>query len=112
MSLEALLRKAVAVGGTEVRLASAHKITIVTADGEREVRGPEVTPQLIEQFVGPVVPPSARAALANGHAEWTLRHRELGSIRVVASACIPAILAGIDAVYSSMASIPRQSPKL
>jgi twitching motility protein PilT len=84
MSLEALLRKAAAVGGTEVRLASAHKITIVTADGEREVRGPEVTPQLIEQFVGPVVPPSARAALANGHAEWTVRHRELGSIRVVA----------------------------
>src|SRR5437667_3856475 len=84
MSLEALLRKAVAIGGSEVRLASAHKITIVTADGEREVRGPELTPQLIEQFVGPVVPPSAREALASGHAEWTVRHRELGSIRIVA----------------------------
>jgi twitching motility protein PilT len=84
MSLEALLRKAVAIGGREVRLESARKITIVTADGERELRGPEVTPQLLEQVVGPVVPPGARAALASGHAEWTVRHRELGSIRVVA----------------------------
>jgi twitching motility protein PilT len=84
MSLEALLRKAASVGGREVRLASARKITIVTDDGEQEVRGPEVTAQLIEQVIGPVVPPGAREALASGHAEWTLRHRELGSIRVVA----------------------------
>jgi hypothetical protein len=82
MSLEALLREAVEMGGREVRLEPARKITIVTDDGEREVRGPDVTPQLISQVVGPVVPPEARAALAGGHAEWTLRHRELGSIRV------------------------------
>jgi twitching motility protein PilT len=84
MSLEALLRKAVEMGGREVRLANAHKITIVTDDGEREVRGPEMTPQLIEQVVGPVMPADAREARAGGRAEWTLRHRELGSIRVVA----------------------------
>jgi twitching motility protein PilT len=84
MSLEALLRKAVEIGGHEVRLAPARKITIVTAEGERELPGPEVTAQLYEQVIAPVVPANARAALARGRAEWTLRHRELGSIRVVA----------------------------
>ena len=57
---------------------------IVTPDGEREMHGPEVTPQMIEQFIAPVVPPAARDALAAGHAEWTVRHQELGRIRVVA----------------------------
>src|SRR6185436_15784180 len=84
MSLENLLRKAADAGGREIHLASSRRITIVTPDGEREMRGPEVTPQMIEQFIAPVVPPAARDALAAGHAEWTVRHQELGRIRVVA----------------------------
>ncbi|HJQ36636.1 MAG TPA: type IV pilus twitching motility protein PilT [Thermoanaerobaculia bacterium] len=84
MSLESLLRKAADVGGHEIHLASSRRITIVTPEGEREMRGPEVTPQMIDQFIAPVVPPAARDALAAGHAEWTVRHQELGSIRVVA----------------------------
>ena len=48
------------------------------------MRGPEVTPQLIDQFIAPVVPATVRDALAAGHAEWTMRHQELGQIRVVA----------------------------
>jgi twitching motility protein PilT len=101
------------MGGREVRLAPARKITIVTDDGEREVHGPEVTPQLIEQVVGPVVPPGAREALAGGRAEWTLRHRELGSIRVVAEpdrasfffprlALVPSPTAEMDALLMQM----------
>jgi twitching motility protein PilT len=84
MSLEALLRKAADAGGSEVHLASSRRIMIVTPEGEREMRGPEVTAQMIEQFIAPVVPPAARDALAAGHAEWIVRHQELGRIRVVA----------------------------
>src|SRR5947208_620693 len=84
MSIEALLRQAADAGGSEVHLSPARKITVVTADGERELHGPEMTPQLIEQVIAPIVSPSARAALAGGRAEWTVRHRELGPIRVVA----------------------------
>ena len=84
MSLESLLRKAADVGGHEIHLASSRRITIVTPEGEREMRGPEVTPQMIDQFIAPVVSPAARDALAAGHAEWTVRHQHLGQIRVVA----------------------------
>jgi hypothetical protein len=84
MSLEVLLRKAAGAGGREIHLAAARRITIVTNEGEREMTRPEVTPQLLQQFIAPVVPPAARDALAAGRAEWTLRHGELGRIRVVA----------------------------
>ena len=84
MSLEALLRKTATAGGHELHLASSRRIRIVTADGDRELLGPEVTPQLIQQVIAPVVPAAARDALASGRAEWTLRHGELGRIRVVA----------------------------
>ena len=84
MSLEVLLRKAATAGGREIHLASSRKIMIVTAEGERELTGPDVTPQLIQQFIAPVVSPAAKEALATGRAEWTVRHHELGRIRVVA----------------------------
>jgi twitching motility protein PilT len=86
MSLEALLRKAVGAGGSELHLASARKIMIVTSDGAREISGPEVTAQLIQEVIAPVVPPAARDALASGRAEWQIRHSELGKIRVIAEA--------------------------
>jgi twitching motility protein PilT len=84
MSLEALLRKTATAGGRELHLAKSRRIRIVTADGDRELQGPEVTSQLIQQFIAPVVPAAAKDALAHGRAEWTLRHGELGRIRVVA----------------------------
>jgi twitching motility protein PilT len=84
MSLDALLRKAATAGGREIHLATARRIRIVTNDGEHELTGPEVTAQLIQQVIAPVVPPAAKEALAAGRAEWTVRHNELGRIRVVA----------------------------
>jgi twitching motility protein PilT len=86
MSLENLLRKAAGAGGREIHLATSRRITIVTPDGERELTGPEVTPQLIQQVIAPMVSPAARDALAVGRAEWTVRHKELGRIRIVACA--------------------------
>ena len=84
MSLENLLRKAAGAGGSEIHLATARKIRVVTPDGERVLQGPEVTEQLIQQVIAPVVSPAAREALAGGRAEWTIRHAQLGRIRVVA----------------------------
>ncbi len=84
MSLENLLRKAAGAGGREMHLAPARRITIVTSNGNRELDGPDVTAELIREVIAPVVPPAQREALAAGRAQWTVRHRELGSIRVVA----------------------------
>jgi twitching motility protein PilT len=84
MSLENLLRTAAGAGGREIHLAPARQIRIVTPDGERELNGPPITSELIRQVIAPMVPEAARPALAAGHAEWTIRHRELGRIRVVA----------------------------
>ena len=84
MSLELLLRQAATAGGRELRLATGRKVLIVTPAGEKEVQGPEVTPQMFQQFVGPIVPPAARPQLAAGRAEWVMRHGELGPIRVLA----------------------------
>ncbi|HEY0158902.1 MAG TPA: type IV pilus twitching motility protein PilT [Thermoanaerobaculia bacterium] len=84
MSLDALLRKAATAGGREIHLATARRIMIVTDEGERELTGPDITTELIQQMIAPVVPPSAREALAAGRAEWTLRHNDLGRVRVVA----------------------------
>jgi twitching motility protein PilT len=84
MSLENLLRKAAGAGGSEIHLATARKIRVVTPEGERVLQGPEVTELLIQQVIAPVVSPAAKAALAGGRAEWTIRHAQLGRIRVVA----------------------------
>ena len=86
MSLENLLRKAAGAGGRELHLAPARPITIVTSDGNQELEGPQVTAAQIQTVIAPVVPPSHRDALTAGRAEWTIRHRDLGRIRVVAQA--------------------------
>jgi twitching motility protein PilT len=83
MSLESLLRKTVTAGGRELHLAADRQLTIVSAGGATELHGPQLTAQMIEQVLLPVVPPFAREAQAAGRAEWTIRHRELGRIRVV-----------------------------
>src|SRR5687768_4113214 len=84
MSLDALLRNAATAGGREIHLATSRRITIATNDGQRELTGPEATPQFIQQVIAPVVPPAAKDAPAAGRAEWTVRHNELGRTRVVA----------------------------
>jgi twitching motility protein PilT len=86
MSLENLLRKAAGAGGREIHLAPSRRITIVTPDGNRELDGPQITAELIQAVIAPVVPPSHRDALSAGRAEWTMRHQDLGRIRVVAEA--------------------------
>ena len=82
MSLESLIRTAVDAGGREIHLAASRPITIVTSAGEQ--LGPEISAEEIERVITPVLPPAAKSAFAEGRAEWTLRHRELGRIRVVA----------------------------
>ncbi|HEX7832305.1 MAG TPA: type IV pilus twitching motility protein PilT [Thermoanaerobaculia bacterium] len=83
-TLENLLRQAAAGGGREVRLVTGKKITVVTATGEREIQGPEVGPQVIQQLVVPSMPADARAAIAKGRAEWTIEDAELGTVQASA----------------------------
>ncbi|HET8797790.1 MAG TPA: ATPase, T2SS/T4P/T4SS family, partial [Thermoanaerobaculia bacterium] len=83
-TLESLLRQAAAGGARAVRLVTGRKITILTAAGEREVQGPEVGPQLIQQLVVPSMPPEAMEAIRRGRAEWTIHDAQLGEIQALA----------------------------
>jgi twitching motility protein PilT len=83
-TLESLLRQAAAGGARAVRLVTGRKITMLTAAGEREVQGPEVGPQLIQQLVVPSMPPEAREAIRRGRAEWTIDDAQLGEIQALA----------------------------
>ena len=83
MSLETLLRQGRGAGARELRLVAGRKISIVTPNGEREVDGPPLTAQALQQLIMPVMTPAARQAASAGHAEWTMSHPELGAIRAV-----------------------------
>jgi twitching motility protein PilT len=98
VSLENLLRQAVTGGGREVRLVGGRKIVVVTAAGEREMQGPDVTPQLIQQLVLPSMPPEARQAITTGRASWTVPLGELGNVRATAelSGGVPRVTFVLD----------------
>jgi twitching motility protein PilT len=83
-TLETLLRQAAAGGGREVRLVTGKKITVVTPTGEREMQGPEVGPQVIQQLVVPSMPPEARQAIGKGRAEWSIEDAQIGTVHAIA----------------------------
>jgi twitching motility protein PilT len=85
MSLESILRQTVKVGGRELRLIPGRRLVIVTATGEREVQGPEQTRESIQQLLNPILTSTVSQALASGRADWVVRLRDLGSIRVIAT---------------------------
>jgi Tfp pilus assembly pilus retraction ATPase PilT len=81
LSLERLLQQAAKAGGTEVRLVPGRRIALMTPAGEREVQGPPLTPQTVDQYLGPVLTDDARHSLISGHATWTFTVDGLGPIR-------------------------------
>jgi twitching motility protein PilT len=84
MSIEALLRQAAKAGARELQFLPGRKILVTGPSGDqREVQGAEQTAASIQQMIVPILPPAARQALSSGRAEWTMRHAELGAIRVV-----------------------------
>jgi twitching motility protein PilT len=110
-TLESLLRQAAASGGWEVQLITGRKIVVVTANGEREIAGPEVGPQMIQQLVAPTMPPDARQAIARGRAEWTINDAELGSVHAMAdlSGGSPRVIFTLPQRTAAPAPIPLAS---
>jgi len=78
------LQQAAKAGGTEVCLVPGRRIALMTAAGEREVQGPVLTAQAVEQYLGPVMTDDARHALTSGHAEWSWTLDGLGAVHAVA----------------------------
>ncbi|HEY8150902.1 MAG TPA: ATPase, T2SS/T4P/T4SS family, partial [Vicinamibacteria bacterium] len=68
-------------GGQELRLIPGRRMVIVTPAGEREVQGPEQTPVMIDQILGPLMTPDARQALAAGKADWRFQLAGIGVVR-------------------------------
>jgi twitching motility protein PilT len=86
LSLENLLRQTAKVGGRELRLIPGRRLVIVTPAGEREVQGPEQSAETIRHLLAPILNPAVIQALQGGHAEWTVRLKDLGAIHVHAQA--------------------------
>jgi twitching motility protein PilT len=112
MSIEALLMQSSKAGARALRLAPGRNIVIETWTGEREMQNSAQTAAAIQQLVAPIVPPAKRQELAGGHAEWVLRHPELGAIKVVVSVdgTGPQASFFFDAGASAAAPAPAPAP--
>jgi len=76
-----LLKRTLAVGGTEVRLIPGRRTVVVMPAGESEVRGDVQTSERIQQMLEPVLSPEARRGLSSGFAEWQFPLEDKGPAR-------------------------------
>ncbi|HYQ04537.1 MAG TPA: type IV pilus twitching motility protein PilT [Polyangiaceae bacterium] len=76
-----LLKRTLAVGGSEVRLIPGRRTVVVTPQGESEVRGDAQTSERIQAMIDPVLTPEARRSLSSGHAEWDFPLEDKGQAR-------------------------------
>jgi twitching motility protein PilT len=79
-----LLKRALAVGATEVKLIPGRKVIVVLPQGESEVRSDPLTPDRVEELMGQVITQPARRALASGSAEWDFELEGRGPVRASA----------------------------
>jgi twitching motility protein PilT len=110
LSLERLLLQAAKVGGSEVRLLPGRRIVLMTAAGEREVQGPLLTAQAIEQYLTPVMADDARHALISGRAEWSFHVDGLGPVRGLAEQSGEATIASFVIGEPAPPAAPAPSP--
>jgi twitching motility protein PilT len=81
LSLVDLLKRALSVGAQEVRLVPGRRMIVVLPQGESEVKGDPLTPERIDELIGPVVTPLARRGLSSGWAEWDFDLPGKGPVR-------------------------------
>jgi twitching motility protein PilT len=81
MPLLELLKRALQVGATEVRLIPGRRTIVVLPQGESEVRGEPQTSERINQLIAPVLTSSAQRALGSGWAEWDFDLEGRGPVR-------------------------------
>ncbi|HEY6079509.1 MAG TPA: type IV pilus twitching motility protein PilT [Polyangiaceae bacterium] len=79
-----LLKRALLVGATEVRLVPGRRTIVVVPAGESEVKGDPQTSEKIQSLLTPVLTPGARQHLASGFAEWDFDLEGRGPVRACA----------------------------
>jgi twitching motility protein PilT len=77
-----LLKRALMVRATEVKLVPGRRTIVVLPHGESEVKGEPQTPDRIHDLLAPVMTPEARRALSSGWAEWDFELEGKGPVRV------------------------------
>ena len=77
-----LLKRALSVGGTQVRLIPGRRTVVVMAQGESEVRGEPQTSARIQSLIEPVLTAEARRSLSSGRAEWEFALEDKGPARI------------------------------
>jgi twitching motility protein PilT len=79
-----LLKRALLVGATEVRLLPGRRTIVVVPQGESEVKGDPQTPEKINALLQPILTPAARQHLSTGFAEWDFELEGRGQVRACA----------------------------
>jgi twitching motility protein PilT len=81
ITLTDLLKRALMVRATEVRLVPGRRTIVVLPHGESEVKGEPQTPDRIHDLLAPVMTPEARRGLSSGWAEWDFQLEGKGPVR-------------------------------
>jgi twitching motility protein PilT len=79
-----LLKRALLVGATQVKLVPGRRTVVVVAQGETEVKGDAQTPEKINGLLAPILTPAARQHLATGFAVWDFELEGRGTVRACA----------------------------
>jgi twitching motility protein PilT len=79
-----LLKRALLVGATEVRLIPGRRTIVVVPQGESEVKGDPQTLDSITSLLVPVMTPTAKQRLTTGFAEWEFELEQRGPVRTTA----------------------------
>lgn len=96
ISVKDLLKRALMVGASEVKLIPGRRTIVITPAGENEVRGDPQTPERINAMLESVLTNEARRSLSTGFAEWTFDLPEHGPVRAVAELKMGLVQATFD----------------
>jgi twitching motility protein PilT len=79
-----LLKRALLVGATQVRLVPGRRTIVLLPSGESEVKGDPQTPEKITSLLAPILTPAAKQHLSTGFAEWDFELEGRGPVRACA----------------------------
>jgi twitching motility protein PilT len=79
-----LLKRALLVGATEVRLVPGRRTIVVLPQGESEVKGDPQSSEKIGSLLSPITTAAAKQHLSTGFAEWDFELDGRGPVRVCA----------------------------
>ena len=106
--LNRLVQATVKAGGNILKLTPGRQMVVVTATGEREVRGETQTAASIEGILAPVLPPGWRQLLAQGPAAWDLDVASIGKVRLHAEGTADGVGATITLIGPGIEAPPAE----